>query len=184
MQTLFALITLATTPADDVSGTVALASGKPGGQAVVYLEGGAKAPPMKKAVVDQRDRRFIPHVSVVTVGTRVDFPNNDVVFHNVFTEYHSERFDFGMYARGKTKSKVFDRPGLAVLLCSIHPEMSAYVMCVDTPYFAVTDSKGRFQIKDVPAGEYTVRAWHETGEKYSQRTRIDAGETLTIRTAR
>jgi plastocyanin len=133
----------------DLSGVVTLSNGKPARQAVVYLEGAVKSKPLKKAVIDQRDRTFIPHVSVVTVGTKVDFPNNDVVFHNVFTEYHSEKFDFGMYARGKTKSQVFDRPGLAVLLCSIHPEMGAYVMCVDTPYYAITDSKGRFSIKDV-----------------------------------
>jgi plastocyanin len=178
-------MTLTVVPADgDVTGSVTLASGRPAAPAVVFLEGEAKSTPMKKAVIDQRDRKFIPHVSVVTVGTRVDFPNNDVVFHNVFTEYHSERFDFGIYARGKTKSQVFDRAGLAVLLCSIHPEMSAYVMCVDTPYYAVCDGKGRFKIKNVPEGEFNVRSWHETGEKYSQRIRVKPGEVLTIRTAK
>jgi len=166
------------------SGTVNLASGKPAGQAVVYLEGSAKSAPLKKVVIDQRDRRFIPRVSVVTVGTKVDFPNNDVVFHNVFTEYHSQRFDFGVYARGRSKSQVFDRPGLAVLLCSIHPEMSAYVMCVDTPYYTIADGRGRFNLSGVPEGEYTLRVWHESGEKKSQRVRVDVGKVLSIRTER
>lgn len=184
MQALL-LIAMTLAPAEgDVTGTVTLASGKPASNAVVYLEGNAKSTPLKKAVIDQRDRKFLPHVSVVTVGTRVEFPNNDVVFHNVFTEYHSERFDFGMYARGKTKSQVFDQPGLAVLLCSIHPEMSAYVMCVDTPFYAVTDGKGRFKIPGVPTGEYMVRGWHKSGEKVSQRLRVTAGEPLNLRTAR
>jgi plastocyanin len=184
MQALL-LLSMTLAPIDgEVAGAVTLANGKPAPNAVVYLEGAAKGTPMKKAVIDQRDRKFIPHVSVVTVGTRVHFPNNDVVFHNVFTEYHSERFDFGMYARGKTKSQVFDQPGLAVLLCSIHPEMSAYVMCVDTPFYAVADGKGRYRIPGVPTGEYTVRAWHKSGEKFSARQRVSPGEALNLRTER
>lgn len=184
MQSLL-LIAVTLAPLEgDLSGSVTLASGKPAANAVVYLEGGTKGTPMKKAVIDQRDRKFIPHISVVTVGTRVEFPNNDVVFHNVFTEYHSERFDFGIYARGKSKSQVFDQPGLAVLLCSIHPEMSAYVMCVDTPYYAVADGKGRFRIPRVPTGEYIVRGWHKSGEKFSQRLNVNADDPLDIRTAR
>lgn len=184
MHALLLLTMTLATPEGEVAGTVTLANGKPAANAVVYLDGGAKGTPLKKMVIDQRDRKFIPHVSVVTIGTRVDFPNNDVVFHNVFTEYHSERFDFGMYARGKTKSQVFDRPGLAVLLCSIHPEMSAYVMCVDTPYYAVADGKGRYRIPGVPAGDYTVRGWHKSGEKFSAHQRVSPGEPLNLRTER
>jgi plastocyanin len=165
----------------DVTGTILRSSGKPASEAVVILDGEAKSAPLKKVVIDQRDRKFLPHVTVVTVGTKVDFPNNDVVFHNVFTEYHSERFDFGMYPRGRSKSQVFDRAGLAVLLCSIHPEMSAYVMCVDTPYYAVTDKRGRFRIPNVPNGSYKLQVWHESGEKSEQAVQMPRSEPFEVR---
>lgn len=167
-----------------LSGTITLSNGHAASHAVVFFECGEKAKPLKNVTVDQRDRKFIPHITVVTVGTRVDFPNHDTVFHNVFTEYHSEKFDFGMYARGKSKSQVFDRPGLAVLLCSIHSEMSAYVMCVDTPYYAIADGKGEFSIPTAKPGTYTVRAWHESGEKFSEVMRLDPGQRLTVKTKR
>jgi len=169
-------------PPQDVSGVVTLSSGKAARQAVVFLEGSDKPQPMKNAVIDQKDRTFIPHVSVVTVGTKVAFPNHDVIFHNVFTEYHSQRFDLGMYKRGDTKYQVFDRAGLAVLLCSIHPDMSAYVMCVDTPYYAISDGKGKFQISGVPSGNYMLRVWHESGEKYSVRITVASNQSFQIKT--
>lgn len=167
-----------------LSGTITLSNGKPAAAAVICLEGAAKAKPLEHVVVDQRDRRFLPHVTVVTVGTKVDFPNHDSVFHNVFTEYHSQKFDFGMYARGKTKSQVFDRPGLAVLLCSIHSEMSAYVMCVDTPYYAVCDGRGHFHIPVLPGGTYGVRIWHESGETFRQSRTLAPGENVDFQVRR
>ncbi len=166
------------------SGTVILSNGRPASSAVVYLEGSVKSHPLKKAVVDQRDRHFIPHISVVTVGTRVQFPNDDVVFHNVFTEYHSTRFDLGMYARGKVKTQTFDRPGLAVLLCSIHSEMSAYVMCVDTPYYTIASKTGKFEIQNVPPGHYTLRCWQESGETDSEAIEVSSGGSTTIKLKR
>ncbi len=178
------LTALLATAHTNVGGTVALSNGRAAGQAVVWLEGASGAKPLHGVVIDQRDRKFIPHITVVTVGTKVEFPNHDTVFHNVFTEYHSEKFDFGMYARGKSKSQVFDRPGLAVLLCSVHSEMSAYVMCVDTPYYAVADGKGHFSIPDVRPGTYTVHVWHESGETYSKREPVESGAALTLRTHR
>jgi plastocyanin len=150
-----------------VTGKVILPNGRPASQAVVIFTGSEHAKPLAKAVVDQKDRTFIPHVSVVTVGTRVDFPNNDTVFHNVFTEFNSTKFDLGMYPRGTTKSQVFKRPGLAVIMCSIHPDMGAYVMVVDTPYYAMTDKAGKYQIGGMPSGHYKVEVWHESGAKAS-----------------
>jgi hypothetical protein len=126
-------------------------------------------------VVDQRDRTFIPHVSVVPVGTRVEFPNNDNVFHNVFTEYHSSKFDLGMYPRGVSKFQVFDRPGLAVIMCSVHPDMCAYIMVVDTPYYAITDKAGRYSISGMPDGQYKVSVWHESGAKASLTASVAGG---------
>lgn len=166
------------------TGTIAFASGKPAGGAVVFLQGGPKPAPMKGPVIDQRDHKFIPHVSVVTVGTKVDFPNNDTVFHNVFTEYHAARFDLGMYPRGKTKSQTFDRTGVAVLMCTVHPEMSAYVVVVDTPYYAIADKKGRFSIPDVPPGRYRAQVWHEGGEKATEDVTVGDGATISLKTKR
>lgn len=161
-----------------ISGVVHLANGRPAALAVVFLEGAVKSKPLRRVVIDQRDKTFIPHVSVVTLNTVVDFPNNDVIYHNVFTEYHSQRFDLGMYPRGAVRHQKFDRTGLAVLLCNIHPDMAAFVMCVDTPFYAITDRAGRFKIPNVPAGDYVARAWHESGGTWTQRTTVESDENL------
>ena len=166
-------------------GSVALANGKPASHAVVFLQGdGPKPAPLANVVIDQKDMRFTPHLSVVTVGTKVRFPNNDAVFHNVFTEYHASRFDLGMYPRGKSKFQTFDRPGVAALLCTVHPEMSAYVVVVDTPYYAMADKQGRFTIPNVPVGKYKAQVWHESGEKGAQDVTVSEGGTLSLKTHR
>jgi len=170
--------------AGPVKGVALLSNGRPASNAVVFLQGDAKPSPLSNVIVDQRDHKFIPHVSVVTTGTKVQFPNDDAVFHNVFTEYHAAKFDLGMYPRGKSKSQVFDRPGVAVLMCSIHPEMSAYVIVVDTPYYATADSQGRFTIPGVPAGKYRAQVWHESGEKTSEDVTVSEGGSLSLKTHR
>ena len=151
-----------TAQAAPVTGQVTLAHGTARG-AVVTLEGAAHAAPLPHALVDQRDKTFQPHVSVVTRGTTVRFPNDDSVFHNVFAFFQAKKFDLGMYPRGASKSVTFDKPGLVVLLCNVHSDMSAYIMVVDTPYYAVADAQGRFHLLDVPPGTYTLHAWHESG---------------------
>lgn len=159
----------------DVTGEVQLPNKKMASQAVVVLEGAQKARPMPKAMIDQRDKTFVPHVLVVTTGTTVEFPNNDVVFHNVFAYYDAKRFDLGMYPRGKSKQVTFDKPGVVALLCSVHSEMSAYIYVADSPYYALTDRRGSFGIKDVPPGDYILKAWHESGSVYTQRISVKAG---------
>ena len=96
---------------------------------------------------------FLPHVSVVTAGTLVHFPNDDTVFHNVFAYFQAKKFDLGMYPRGATKSVTFDKPGLVVLLCNVHSDMSAYIMVVDTPYYAVTDKRGQYRHRGRATGD-------------------------------
>lgn len=167
--------------AADLSGQVKLPGGGPAKEAVVYLEGGKKADPLKNAVVDQRSKMFIPHVSVVTVGTTVRFPNDDTVFHSVFAYYEAKKFDLGVYPRGVSKYETFDKPGVVALLCNIHSEMSAYIMVVDTPYYAVTDSGGRYTIKDVPPGHYTLHGWCETRQTVIVPVDVAAGSNpLTV----
>ena len=161
---LFCLLTIGTAnAAESVTGQVLLPRGEASG-VVVYLEGpGLHSAPLPKAMVDQRDKIFTPHVSVVTRGTTVRFPNDDSVFHNVFAYFQAKKFDLGMYPRGASRSVTFDKTGLVVLLCSIHSYMSAYIMVVDTPCYTVCDSKGRFRLPAVPPGTYTLSAWHESG---------------------
>ncbi|HZP83211.1 MAG TPA: carboxypeptidase regulatory-like domain-containing protein [Chthonomonadaceae bacterium] len=160
-----------------VSGQVALAGKGAAREAVVTLEGEKKAAPMAKAVVDQRDKTFLPHVSVVTRGTTVQFPNNDTVFHNVFAYFNAKKFDLGMYPRGATKRVTFDKPGLVALLCNVHSEMSAYIVVVDTPYYAITDRQGHFRIGNVAPGTYTLRVWHESGAALTQSFTVKAEDT-------
>ena len=115
--------------------------------------------------INQRNLAFSPHVLVVRVGTAVDFPNDDHVFHNVFSFKDGKKFDLGMYPAGvKTRPVVFDKPGLSRIFCNIHPSMAAYVVTVETPYYAMSDERGAFTLSGVPAGTYTYHAWRPGGE--------------------
>ncbi len=180
------LLLLAGLASADVTGSVSLSDGRPAKLAVVFLEGGEKKPrPLAHALIDQKGKKFLPHVLAVPVGTTVEFPNSDTVFHNVFAEYQAKRFDLGMYPRGSSRKQKFERPGLVALFCSIHSDMSAFVMVVDTPYYTVADSKGVFSIKDVPSGTYKLKVWHESGELSLQTVTVeDNGKPIFIRTKR
>jgi plastocyanin len=148
----------------DVRGIVR-ANGRPQPNTVVWLEAphAASPPSPAKIVLDQRNLNFYPHVLAVRVGTTVDFPNNDRVFHNVFSFRDGKRFDLGMYPIGTFRRVTFGKPGLSRLFCNIHPNMAAYVMVVDTPYFSVADPQGAFTIPAVPAATYTYHTWRPGG---------------------
>jgi plastocyanin len=150
-------------PTTDLAGVVR-SGGRPQAEAVVWLDAPDASPSApRRAVLDQRNLTFEPHVLVVRVGTTVELPNNDRVFHNVFSFHDGKRFDLGLYPAGTSKRIVFDRPGLSRVFCNIHPGMAAYVLAVDTPYFAVSDAEGRFSIRAVPRGAYTYHAWRPGG---------------------
>jgi len=143
----------------DVHGT-ARADGGPAPDTVVWLEApNAPARPQGRVVLDQRNLTFSPHVLVVQAGTTIDFPNDDRVFHNVFSFHNGKVFDLGLYPVGTTRRVRFDEAGLSRIFCNIHPNMAAYVMTVDSPYYARTDKSGEFTIAAVPAGNYTYHAW-------------------------
>jgi plastocyanin len=146
--------------AGELSGQVT-SGGRPIRQAVVFIEDLREPPAHGRAVMDQRSRTFIPHVLVVQVGTRVEFPNNDTVYHNVFSTREGKPFDLGLYPVGRTREAVFHQPGLIRLFCNIHSNMSASIWVVENSYFAITDRAGRFRIEGVPAGAHVVRVWHE-----------------------
>ena len=129
---------------------------------VVYLAGvsGEINKPAANPTMDQRNMSFIPHVLPIQTGTTVDFLNNDEVKHNVFSPDH-EKYNLGTWPQGKIKQHTFTEQGVYTQLCNVHPEMEAFIVALDTPYFALTDKDGNFEIKDVPPGEYTMKVWHE-----------------------
>jgi plastocyanin len=142
---------------------------RPEPRAVVWLEApnAPPAPATERIVLDQRNLSFSPHVLAVRVGSTVEFPNNDRVFHNVFSFRDGKRFDLGTYPVGTMRRVTFDRPGTSRIFCNIHPNMAAYVVTVDSPYFAMADEAGNFSIKAVPRGSYTYRTWRPGGSTLS-----------------
>ncbi len=142
--------------------TVADAAGKPVADAVVVvMVKGAKpvANPGTGSEIAQKNRQFQPGVTVVQTGTSVHFPNLDTTRHHVYSFSPIRRFELKLYSGTPSAPVVFDKPGVAVLGCNIHDKMRAWVVVVDTPYFAKTDAKGQAML-DVPAGEHLLRVWH------------------------
>lgn len=123
--------------------------------------GTAQQLPTRVHRLTQKNKRFSPHLLVVTLGSSVEFPNHDPFFHNVFSVYEGTRFDLGLYESGTSRVVKFTRPGPSYIFCNIHPEMSAVILALPTPYFAVTNASGNIAIADVPAGEYDLRIWYE-----------------------
>ena len=150
----------------------AATSGKPGdvANAAVWLAplpepGAAAEQPIRithsPVRMVQKHKSFDPHVLVTQVGSAIEFPNLDPFFHNVFSLFEGKRFDLGLYEAGASRTVRFDRPGICYLFCNIHSEMSAVIVVVDTPYFAISDRLGRITIPEVPAGRYLLRVWYE-----------------------
>lgn len=111
----------------------------------------------------QKNKSFDPHILVVPVGSMVEFPNHDPFFHNVFSLFEGKRFDLGLYEAGTTRMVHFDRAGVSYIFCNIHPEMSAVVITVTTPLYAISNSAGQVNIPNVPFGRYTLHMWSEQG---------------------
>lgn len=126
----------------------------------VDLPKGVASPP-SRVTIRQTNEVFVPRVAAITAGSTVDFPNDDPIFHNVFSLSRGATFDLGRYPRGDTKSRRFDRPGVVKVFCHLHSHMTALVRVFDHPYFARLDARGRFAMPDVPPGRHRVVAWHE-----------------------
>jgi plastocyanin len=179
---IFAAAALAAGPATiDLTGQ-ALAGADPVENAVVWVDvpGAPRPAHPPAAVLEQHDEQFSPRVLAVEVGTRVEFPNDDRVFHNVFSFHDGKRFDLGLYPVGTVKYVPFDQPGLSRIFCNIHPQMAAYVLAVDTPFFAVTDASGRFTIPHLPAGAHVFHAWRPGGSTIDGTTPA-AADVLEVR---
>jgi plastocyanin len=152
---------------------------------VVYLEraprGAFSELDERHARMDQRGERFVPHVLAITVGSVVDFPNNDRTYHNVFSLSDTRTFDLGRYAAGYSKAVRFDRPGIVRVFCDIHSHMNAFILVFAHRYFAMTDADGRYHIDNVPPGTYTVVMWNEGWPSESRQVTIpDAGGEVDV----
>jgi len=172
--------------ANDIKGKVSVQGIKTAENIVVYVD----VIPDKKfdapkdhIVIDQRKMAFLPHVVAVQQGTTVEFLNSDPVGHNVYWPSVSGNkklaHNLGTWPKGDKKPFQFNDLGVVSLLCNVHPEMSGYVVVVPTPYFAVTDKDGNFEIKNVPAGKYTLKTWSEDGKPTTQAVDL-SGASATV----
>lgn len=163
--------------AADLSVTVADVQGLSVPDAAVYLlplQG--KAPRgSQKGSIEQMDKTFIPYVSVVQAGTAVSFPNKDTVRHHVYSFSAPKVFDLKLYSGTPSQPVVFDKPGLVALGCNIHDWMLAYVLVVETPWFAVSKDRGNAVVENVPAGDYNMLIWHpRMKEEMMQQIKVGA----------
>lgn len=124
---------------------------------------GSRGPAAGRPSLASRDKRFDPRVLVVPVGTTVDFPNVDKIFHNVFSLSETARFDLGLYRKGEARATTFTKPGLVRLYCNIHPQMAAFILVVEGGAYGQADDGGAVTLEGLAPGRHVVRAWHERG---------------------
>jgi plastocyanin len=153
-------------------------------RSVVYLESAPRrafeVDEGGHAAMDQRNETFVPHLLAVMTGTTVDFPNSDKFYHNVFSLSKPARFDLGRYSAGHSRSIRFDRPGIVRVFCDIHSHMSAFILVFGHPYFAITDTQGRYHIDNVPPGSYSVVAWNEGNASEPRPVTVPDGGTAEL----
>ncbi len=133
-----------------------------GGEATApNLPGTPPASPAQNPRLVQKNKSFEPHILVVPAGSMVEFPNHDPFFHNVFSLFEGKRFDLGLYEAGTSRMVRFDRPGISYIFCNIHPEMSAIVITMATPLYAISNGDGQLSLAGVPYGRYLLHVWSE-----------------------
>jgi plastocyanin len=141
-------------------------------EVVVWIEGPKVAPPPAKATIKMTKKRFEPHLVVVPVGGEVAFPNMDGILHNAFSVSGENRFDLELYKKPESRSQTFEHPGIVRVYCNIHPQMSAFVVVRDNPFWVQAGQDGRFSIEGVPPGNWEVKAWHARAGEVSQRVQV------------
>jgi len=149
--------------------------------AVVYLEGSfPRAPTLPTGRMAQKDLAFVPAILPVQVGTRVEFPNLDDTYHNIFSYSPAKRFDLGRYRRDETPvpSEVFDVAGMVTLRCDIHEHMRAIILVLDTPHFVLTDTEGRYSLQGLPGGRFVLKAWLDSRTTLSRAVDLAPGGVL------
>jgi plastocyanin len=170
--------------AGDIKGKVSVQGLKSAENIAVYIDAIPDKKfeaPATKPVMDQTKMTFVPHVMVVQAGTTVEFLNSDPVGHNVYWPSISGNkklaHNLGTWPKGEKKPFQFNDPGVVSLLCNVHPEMNGYIVVSPTPYFAVTDKSGNYEIKNVPPGKYTIKTWSEDGKVTTQAVEVTAATT-------
>ncbi|HKY74308.1 MAG TPA: carboxypeptidase regulatory-like domain-containing protein [Patescibacteria group bacterium] len=169
--------------AGDIKGNVKVLGGKGLEHVVVYIErveGKTFSPPTKNAIVDQARMTFVPHVLPLLSGSTVAFPNSDSTRHNVFSPSKTKKFNLGTYPAGITKKVTFEKTGVVSLLCNVHPEMSAFILVLQNPYFAIADKQGKYKISDVPPGDYTFVVWHPKFKSKNSKITIRQEGSVTV----
>jgi len=134
----------------------------------------------KNPQIAQIGETFVPHVLPIVTGTTVDFPNEDPIFHNVFSLSGTKSFDLGRYPKGDSRSVTFDHAGIVPVFCHLHSNMSAVIMILDNPFFAVPDAAGNYRIENVPPGSYTLVGWHERSQRVRQRVNVLSGQAVEL----
>ncbi|MCU0302558.1 MAG: hypothetical protein MUC56_00650 [Thermoanaerobaculales bacterium] len=172
------------TPPGRVEVTITLLSSgarMPGADSVVWMPGlPADGSTARGLSIAQKEKQFEPRVAIVSVGSTVDFPNFDRVFHNVFSLSSARSFDLGLYRNGSSKAVRFDHPGLVQIYCNIHPHMAAYLMIVDSRRHAVADGLGVATLDDVPPGRHTVAGWNVRGGRWEREVTVRSGRTTDL----
>jgi len=146
---------------------------------VLYLEGPGPAASeiaSPAAEVQQIDRRFMPELVVVPVGSTVSFPNMDPIFHNIYSLSKPKSFDLGSYDKGDTRKVTFPKPGIVDIYCHLHPNMSATVVVTPNRWYARPDHSGQYRIQNVPPGQYTLVAWHKSAGFFRKTIQVKAGD--------
>lgn len=164
-----------------ITGSVSL-FGKTRQNAAVHLVGlkAAVAVPTEHGVIVQKGQTYIPQVLPVVKGTTVDFPNKDTVFHNAFSLTPGNAFDFGTYGPGKNPGSVFNAPVHTDIFCNMHEQMQGLVLVLEHPYFDLTSKEGTYQIKDVPEGTYTIKAWIDPNLSEEKTVTVGPSDTVKI----
>lgn len=180
LLTIISINTSVTAQTGTVNGKITAKGLRSSAWIVVSLQApGLKASPPKEPMeMDQKHMEFIPHVIPVVTGTTVRFLNSDAVAHNVFSP--EGKYNLGTWPMGQHRDHVFDKPGVFTQLCQVHPEMEAFVVVLETPYFATTDKSGNFEIKNVPPGEYKLVTWSEKLKSAEQAVTVKASKTATV----
>jgi len=143
--------------------------------AITAVQASGKAPQIK-----QMGETFVPHVLPIVQGTTVDFPNQDPIFHNVFSLSGTKSFDLGRYPKGDSRSVTFEQTGIVPVFCHLHSNMSAIVLVLDNPFFSMPDVEGQYRIENIPAGTYTIVGWHERSEPVEQQVEVLPGQSVEL----
>jgi plastocyanin len=147
----------------------------------VYLEGAqSSSGPAQVNVMEQKNRRFVPDMLVIPAGSTISFPNSDPIFHNVFSLSKAKSFDLGNYPLGKTREVTFLKPGVVAVYCHLHPNMAASIVVTPSNWGTRAAADGAFSLRGIPAGTYSVVAWHKTAGTFRKRITLADGDNLEV----